>query len=354
MRRIAFATGGLTTVGYASHRLIGSDACLYRWFKSRSDPAPILIENHLRTDRPAEIDWVVYHRGCPDGIVGAWAFQKAYPDSQLIGWSHGDSLPEVSGAVAFVDISPSREQLDRLLTQESISKLYVLDHHRSAERALRDVRLAPEKGEIVFDMERSGCRLAWDFLFHSTEVPWWLLTVEAGDLWRHDGIENARPFLSAFHHFDYLSTVAGVERLSRGEVPREELLTVGKTIHQSRQQQVERYANRAVAMTLRMPSERGTTAAYRVHVVAAPSEIRSEVGHRVSEQQRCDFAVVQTFDPARDAFRLSLRANQHSPLDLSLIAQQAFGGGGHPKASGATLEREQWSKFFQLGPEAAT
>ena len=68
--------------------------------------------------------------------------------------------------------------------------LLVLDHHKTAQAALADIDHA--KAKIVFDMERSGAGLAWDYFYPlatGSARPPLIDMVEDRDLWRfqHEG-----------------------------------------------------------------------------------------------------------------------------------------------------------------------
>ena len=65
---------------------------------------------------------------------------------------------------------------DVLLQMCEQQRITVLDHHESARDALAD--LAHTNLNILFDMEKSGARLTWEY-FHSEPAPWLVQYVEA-------------------------------------------------------------------------------------------------------------------------------------------------------------------------------
>lgn len=286
---------------------------------------------------------IIYHGGCPDGTVGGWVLSTVYPQAKMTGWRHNDPLPDLSGKVFFVDICPKKEVIESLLSNTNIERLIILDHHKSAERDLISFE-NNDKFTKVFDMNRAGCRIAWDYVKESGEMsydpPWWLLVVEAGDLWRHDTVLNCKEYLAALHYHGYLKTIESVAKLANSLVDQASLLSLGQWINEYRTKLATEYAKRYTVMKLK---DR-----YNVAVGQAPPDLRSEVGNLLSQKRECDFSVIVTFDPATDSFWLSFRASNESSVDLSLICSEMFGGGGHPKAAGATIAREDWPKYFTV------
>ena len=73
----------------------------------------------------------------------------------------------------------------------------------------------------------------------------------------------------------------------------------------------------------------------KVYIVNS-SHWMSEIGSRLSTD--CDYAVIWYYDHDRQEYRVSLRSF-HEDVDVSEIAKK-YGGGGHKKAAGFSLTRE--------------
>jgi oligoribonuclease NrnB/cAMP/cGMP phosphodiesterase (DHH superfamily) len=121
---------------------------------------------------------IIYHDNCIDGFTAAWVCWKKFGyEATYIGAKYGDAPPDVSGKdVYIVDFSYPRGVLIKM--EKQAKSLLVLDHHTSAEGSLRGL------GFCVFDMERSGAGLAWDYFFPEEERPWLVDYVEDRDLWK--------------------------------------------------------------------------------------------------------------------------------------------------------------------------
>lgn len=130
---------------------------------------------------------VIYHAGCADGFTAAWVAERALElrhcssrAVELLPWHHGvaiDQLERFNNRDVYVlDFSFPLPVL-QLLAEHAWS-VTVLDHHKTAEaqltvgmRALGAEQVQTPAGPAlrwqwlttVFDMQRSGARLAFDF-----------------------------------------------------------------------------------------------------------------------------------------------------------------------------------------------
>lgn len=122
---------------------------------------------------------VIYHAHCIDGFTAAWAAWTLYGDrdTEYVAARYGDLPPLTAGRdVVIVDFSYPRDVM--LAIGQFAKSVFVLDHHKTAEEALRGLPFA------VFDMNRSGAGLAWDVLQEGATRPWLIDYVEDRDLWR--------------------------------------------------------------------------------------------------------------------------------------------------------------------------
>jgi oligoribonuclease NrnB/cAMP/cGMP phosphodiesterase (DHH superfamily) len=78
--------------------------------------------------------------------------------------------------VYILDFSYDRVTLDRVY--EKVGKLVIIDHHESALEQLRDRPYA------IFDMNKSGAMLAWEYFFPNISPPMPFLFVDDFDMWR--------------------------------------------------------------------------------------------------------------------------------------------------------------------------
>lgn len=277
---------------------------------------------------------VYYHGGCPDGWVAAYIVKKRYPDAELIPLSYGEvdldrMTLEVEGKnVIMVDFAlKTRMAHDQLAA--SASNLLVLDHHKTAKAVLEGA------SNTVFDMNRSGAALAWDYMFgrdagvmdFTGERPWWVQYTQDQDLWRFE-LRSSRAINGwlniqerTVENWDYLTateTPTSVERLG-GAV-----------------QQFTQYMVKAAMKDLQEGKWLYEGREYSVGLVNNGHVGTSEVGEAVYSTGY-DIAVMWRED-GRGVIRFGLRS---TTVDVGAIASLYEGGGGHKNASG-----------FELGVEA--
>ena len=185
------------------------DALCPGWFPARrpGDNRRVMMKKNIlplqllvAPDKNDPSPLVLYHgRNCPDGFGAALAAWLYYGDSaEYLGLDHGDittvdDLPTVKGRTVYIlDFSFSADILQAI--DERAAKLVMLDHHKSAAEKLTG--FACRCGVVHFDMDKSGARLAWEFLHPHEPIPELLKYVEDRDIWKWEFAESAG-FLSA-------------------------------------------------------------------------------------------------------------------------------------------------------------
>jgi oligoribonuclease NrnB/cAMP/cGMP phosphodiesterase (DHH superfamily) len=273
----------------------------------------------------------LYHAACVDGFTAAWVVHSRYPDAEFIPVSYDDAvIPDVRDRdVLIVDFSYKADVM-RVLVEQS-SRLLVLDHHASAERELAFMNATLAKtyfdfiiGEYahaaVFDKERSGAALAWDYCRTGLMRPPLVEFVQDRDLWRFQlrGTKEVHAYLTSyemtFDRWDKINTelleVGGWDRITDegGAILR---------VHQ-------KLVREAVAATKRVMMIGGQPTL----VANVPYNYASDAGHILA--QGVPFAATYVDTPKGRAFSL-----QSSPegIDVSKIAE-SYGGGGHFHAAG--------------------
>lgn len=274
-------------------------------------------------------DVVIYHADCLDGFCAAWVANHAMPDARFIPAKYGDPLPNVKlgDRVYILDFSYPREKL--LLLATMCAYVTVLDHHKTAQEDLGTISPDvdwPENIEIIFDLERSGARLAYDYFLPEENgfrpcgyIEWLVNAVQDRDLWRFKipGSEEICLALGAVErNFDQWDLMAS---------SRIDAVQAGAYIKNYRDQQVQQIIKGKVRWT--------EIGGHIVPTVCAPV-MQSEVGHELLKLWvAAPFAASYYIDErGREIF--SLRSQDHRE-DVSAIAKK-YGGGGHRNAAGFT------------------
>jgi hypothetical protein len=132
-----------------------------------------------------ELDIVIYHQGCQDGLTSAHLFKhecliKYNKRVFLIPASHKDpkKLDEYMDLFKNKNIIMVDIATPNMIDIKNVSnKFYVLDHHKSS---MEDC----SKHEFCyFDMNKCGCTLAWEYIYGDREVNKFIKCLEVNDLW---------------------------------------------------------------------------------------------------------------------------------------------------------------------------
>lgn len=266
--------------------------------------------------------WVLFHADCLDGFGAAWAAWTALGDAaHYRPVRHGDPLPELPAGqmVYLLDFCYPPVLLCQLAAQAE--RVVVIDHHFSAQAALERYRqdsTLPDNLHARFDLEHSGCVLAWTHFRRDQPLPPLLAHIEDRDLWRHR-LPGTREINVALYARLPLSFTE-VGPLDLAELERE-----GTIMRRQQRAIIQRLLNSRHPVTLR--GAKGLA-------VNAPHQFASELGEALALESGT-FGLIYHYQGSRGLFECSLRSRDS--FDVSALAAQ-LGGGGHRNAAGFTLK----------------
>jgi uncharacterized protein len=315
----------------------------------------------------------IYHKDCADGLGAAWAVHRALGIGvDFVAAKYGDAPPVViERDVLVVDFSYPRIILEEM-TRNTRSVL-VLDHHKTAQQDLAGLCPAPETTSTpglisttgwqywqqfvgtsekfidteadkqfrhnlatVFDMERSGAGITWDFMCGLPRSPI-INLIEDRDLWRFR-LDDSRKFHAALtsYNIEDLSIFNDLDEWHNSAVAPDQrpdfvwdgLLAEGAAILRAQQQAVHSAVSR---------SRRTMLIAGQKVPVANVSGMVSEAGHLLcntswdTNSPPPPFSATY-YDGADGKRHFSLRSSPYG-ADVGAIAK-SYGGGGHEHAAG--------------------
>lgn len=261
---------------------------------------------------------VLYHANCTDGFCAAWVAHRRWPNAEFIPVQYGQDPPEVRGRDVYVfDFSYKRPVLLRMW--EQANRLVVRDHHKTAEAELVNL---PTGGDIsvLFDVNKSGGRLAWEYLFASGEsVPWLVDYTEDHDLWawKLDWSREISAFIASHPHDfrlwnEWATTPPGCPAWDR-------FVDAGSAILRYQAQLIDNICGAAREVELD---------GYKVLAVNTCC-LFSEVAGKLADGRPFGAAY---FTRSDGKTQWSLRSRDGG-IDVSEVAQRR-GGGGHRNAAG--------------------
>ena len=298
----------------------------------------------------------IYHAGCTDGFAAAWAVRYALGEStvEYVAAGYGSSPPDVTGRdVIIVDFSYKAPVLHEMAAKANT--LIILDHHKTAAEDMAALpplldgtyapavmldwqrqRNAPASLHALFDMNRSGAGLAWDYFQPGLGRPWLIDLIETRDLWRQadprwPDARAAHAYVNSFpFRFKVWDEIMG--QAERGGADRQAILAGGTAIL--------RQHDKDVAEVVSVAKRRMTIGGHDVPVANAPYMMSSDCGNLMAQGE--PFAATYLDTATGRVF--SLRSTG-AGLDVSAIAKN-YGGGGHRNAAGFLVPRDGGSELL--------
>ena len=322
---------------------------------------------------------VLYHADCLDGFGAAYAAWRHFGDAATYRpMHHGEAwaLADIAGHAVFIlDFSFPPEFLESMAAiADSVTQI---DHHASALKAWGDKLQAGENGlrsyqhprlalRVMFDLEKSGARLAWEHFHPGTPTPLTLRHVEEQDMWRFT--PGTRPFCRALRLLPFDFSVwhqLVLDTPNESALRYLDMLAQGGAIEQFYQQEIARLALSALRMPAQLRGEPVDPLQAQRHgqaivthneqawltvpgiAINANALFASELGNALAEQSG-SFGLIWQLSGDGEV-KASLRSKGKT-LDVSEIATR-YGGGGHPNAAGFRMPADQFfSEVLKMVP----
>ena len=287
----------------------------------------------------------IYHGNCADGFTSAWVVNKFFGgEIELYAGTYQQQPPDPAGRqVVMVDFSYKRDVL--LEFARKSAGVLLLDHHKSAAEDIKDggpvTSILKYSGPVdwgrilrnfdqdamencagrvytLFDMNRSGAGITWDFFYPDRARPAPINHVEDRDLWKF-ALPGTREIQANI--FSYPYTLEAWDMLMASDPA--ELAKEGKAI--------ERKHFKDVNELIGVVTRRMNIGGHNVPVANLPYIHVSDAAHALCKGE--PFAGCYWDTPKGRVF--GLRSTDEG-MDVSEIAKQ-YGGGGHRNASGFTV-----------------
>lgn len=321
---------------------------------------------------------IIYHVDCLDGFGAAFAAWRHFGDAaEYLPMHHGQpcEIGKIADQDLFIlDFSFSPEVLQGFAT--TAKSVTQIDHHLSASKAWNGLLQTGEDGRqsyqhpelplrVIFDLDKSGARLAWEHFHPSAALPLALAHIEDQDMWRF-ALPGTRAFCRALRQqpFEFSNWDEILQATENGNTARyRSLLEQGVAIESFFANEIERLANSALRMPARLRGEpidalqavrhnqtslsNGEQSWLAISGIAinANALFASELGNRLAEQSGT-FGLIWQLAGDGEA-KVSLRSK--GDFDVAAIAQR-YGGGGHRNAAGFHLPAGQFfTEILALG-----
>lgn len=287
-------------------------------------------------------DLCIYHANCADGFGAAWAVRNFYRSEnrpiEFLAAKYGDAPPDVTDRDVFiVDFSYKRDVL--LQMAKTAHTITVLDHHKTA---VEDLKNLPANVDSVFDMNRSGAIITWDYFFNRDNTasddpdtpPELLQHIQDRDLWKFE-LPGTREIQAALFSYEYDFEIWDRLMMQPVSVLRQE----GEAIERKHFKDIREL----LKSTMRYMRIDGHT----VPVANLPYIYSSDAGHMMAKGFGSD-GELQPFaacymQGSDGTYTFSLRSTDQG-VDVSAVAKK-FGGGGHRNAAGFKASKTLFDSF---------
>lgn len=269
---------------------------------------------------------ILYHASCADGFAAALVAWRFFHNATYIPVQYNQKPPdfEPCDILYILDFSYPLSVLQTL--QKKAERIFILDHHKTAEADLKDLTdpQAPGQGIFAqFDMDESGATLAWAFFHPGEPKPEFIRLIRDRDLWKWE-MEESREFSAGLASYPFDFTLWNNFLNHEDETDR--LKTDGTAILRAQEQRIRRLCSHVRWMKIDD---------HLVPVVNATSD-QSEVGEYLC--QKYPDAKFSTSFFIRDDGKVVWSLRSRNGFDVSEIAK-AHGGGGHAAAAGFVSEQ---------------
>lgn len=264
---------------------------------------------------------VLYHGKCPDGFGGAWtAYQKFGDTADYIGLEYDSDAPIpiiAQSMVYLIDFSLPESAMKNMV--QNNLKVIALDHHISAEQK---TKLAHE---YVYDLNRSGAIIAWNYFFPEKPVPLLLRHVQDIDLWQFE-IPFTKEIMTYIQLFGFdFQQWNQIAADLEDPIIRERYYKDGALLLRYERTIIDKLVSRAVVVEFE---------GIRALATNAPI-LHSQVGHELTQKLP---PIAIAWSERNNTRTFSLRSD--GSVDVSQIAQK-YGGGGHKAAAGFEMKSSE-------------
>ena len=271
----------------------------------------------------------IYHGNCMDGFGAAWVVHNYFGRNEKLCDFHpgvyGETPPDVTGKnITVVDFSYPREVMKNIITKAN--SVVVLDHHKTAIDDLKGIQFT----DSLFDVNRSGAMIAWNYFFPNQEPPKLIKYIQDRDLWKFilDHSKAVNEYIAAlpYSFFNYYQLHAEIE----DDKFIDTVIDRGYTLLRKKMKEVEELATHA-----RMTNIGG----FMVPTCNAPYFVVSELGaYLCNYYPDAPFSACYWETPEGRVY--GLRSVKGSGMDVSEVAKN-LGGGGHKHAAGFKVSYEE-------------
>lgn len=282
-----------------------------------------------------------------DGIASAAIVRrKLGKEVELREMRYGmDSTKDVEegSEIYFVDFSPRGQEELKTLVEDLNCKVTIIDHHKTAYNQFIGKTLSGKMVENTtykIDMSKAGCQLTWEFFYPEEKMPTIIHHIGEYDRWDHsDPLTLPLYYGMMFMEPDPSLDEMWNEIIQPTELPKNEdglkmgltlaeiLVNMGETALRYRALREEYDMRRTHVVTLHGIKTAVCNGSF-------PDSYAFNSFFADEEKSKGVEAMCWYYRTPKGTWKYSLRSAPGTDTDVSQIAEQYPGGGGHPGSAG--------------------
>lgn len=288
-----------------------------------------------------------YHSRDLDGWCSAAIIKTRYPDCELIGYDYGQSFPcdKIAGQkVIMVDVS--LQPFSEMLKLASLCKLTWIDHHIGAINDYISWNGPPGFEFVRFNEKLSACELTWGYCFGIWDIPKAITLLgrydtfrkEEGD-WENETLPFQYGMRAVCNSPETFLKKAFLRKLLQTPIQNHTIYGIiakGKAILKYQSQIDETTAKKAFEVN------------FEGHKTIAINGIQFTSLTFKSIPNLADYDILMMFqyEGSINQWKFSIYTEKDN-VDCMTLAKK-YGGGGHRKASGFQLTKEQFNNLLNI------
>jgi oligoribonuclease NrnB/cAMP/cGMP phosphodiesterase (DHH superfamily) len=278
---------------------------------------------------------IYYHNPCQDGLLSMFVAIQKLEDYELVPFTHGHTINTEynSKVIYFLDMAPSKSIYDELIKNNIV---IILDHHVTNMKDYQNV-----KGQVYFDMNKSGVGMCWSYFFPGEEMPYYMKLVQDRDLWKFEYPET-KSFCEGLYFSTSSTTsleenIEILQKLYKNLSSMNYYIELGNLLLKNKDNKIKYLTDKFIEKVYNYKG-------HKVCMVNVENDLVSDLGNALSSRPECDFAILWRYDHVYEKYNISMRSA--NKVDVSQICKQ-FGGGGHKNAAGCSISEHPIKIFHQ-------